>query len=227
MASVPLKLRTTALPSKQTQPPAPHVGKLGPCMEKLNPRQRAFVDAMLDTGGADYTRCAKLAGYVGGEGGIRVTAHRLAHDERIQAAIQEQARKRMIGAGIMATGVLIDIAGNPAHKDQLKAATSLLDRAGLHAITESKHTVHNTSDRAEQIREIAELAREMGADPVKLLGAHGVTIDADFTEIKDGKRVLTVDEAEDEQDDLSDILGDIGTSEPVAEEEHDDLEDLL
>lgn len=158
-------------------------GKLGPCMQALTDRQRKFVYAMLDTGQVNHTACARVAGYQGDEDTMKVTAHRLAHDEKIQAAIQEEARKMMGAAQLVATAHLVLIATNPAHKDQLSAIKELMNRSGLAAATEHKITVTHAVDRVGVLREIEALAKDSGMDPRKLLSSYGVVVDADFTEI--------------------------------------------
>lgn len=156
---------------------------MGPAMAALRPRQRAFVIAMLETGEDNHTRCAMMAGYGGTESSIRVQAFRLAHDEKIQAAIVEQAGRRMKTGAIMATGTLLSIAKNPVHKDQLKAAVEILNRSGLHAITETKHTVEHTINDKAMVAKVVELAKGLNIDPKVLLGQYGVVLDAEFTEI--------------------------------------------
>ncbi len=158
-------------------------GKLGPCMTRLNERQRKFVWAMLETGQVNHSSCARAAGYEGDQDTIKGTAYRLAHDEDIQAAIQETARKAMGAAQLVATSHLILIAENPAHKDQLSAIKELLNRSGLGAVTEHKISVTHSTDRADTIRQVAMLAREQGLDPTKLLASYGVPIDAEFSEV--------------------------------------------
>lgn len=158
-------------------------GRMGPKMQALTKRQRAFVQAMLDTGMTNHTRCAMMAGYTGTDGTLRVAGHRLAHDERIQSAIQEEAKKRMQSGVIMAVGVLQNIAETPGHKDQLKAAMAIMDRSGLHAVSENK-TVHEVSfDEKGAIARIRALCLETGQDPRLVLGAYGY-VDAEFEEVK-------------------------------------------
>lgn len=157
--------------------------KLGPCMEALpTDRMRAFVYAMLDSGCSNHFLAAKSAGYIGNENTLRVTAHRLAHDERVQAALQEEARRRLMTGSILAVNALLDIVSNPAHKSRLQAANSILDRTGLHGLIEQKVTHEHTIDDKKAIARIRELALTLGVDPVKLLGTVGV-VDAEFTEI--------------------------------------------
>lgn len=159
-------------------------GKLGPCMGKLNDRQRQFVYAMMETGQVNHTACARAAGYQGDGNAMRVTAHRLAHDEDIQAAIQEVARKAMGAAQLVATGHLILMAQNVAHKDQLSAIKELMNRSGLQAVTEHRVSVTHSADRESVVKQIALLAREQGLDPQKLLTGYGVVVDAEFNEVE-------------------------------------------
>src|SRR5690349_3017404 len=97
-------------------------GRLGPKMKALNDRQQAFVVALLTQGTRNYAAAARTAGYQGEESGaLRVSAHRLAHDERILAALREETERRMQASIGMAAEVLLSIAEDPTHKDRLKA----------------------------------------------------------------------------------------------------------
>ncbi len=191
------------------------LSSFGPCMRALTWRQRGFVLAMLDTGMVDHGRCAAMAGYNGNSESLRVTGHRVSHNENVQAAIQEEARKRIGSGAIMATSKLLEIAMNDSHKDQLKAVFGIMDRAGLHATTEVKHEVRHTSDDKAVIERIVQLARNLGLDPKVLLGQHGVVVDAEYSVVA----------SEPGQDDVQDDAED-----GENEEEHDyadDLKDLL
>lgn len=161
----------------------PDEGKLGPAMRALNERQRRFVIAMLDLGcQSNHYRAAVLAGYNGNENTLRVTAHRLAHDERVQAAILEEARARLTSGTIAAASFLFDVISNPKaqDKDRLKAAQMLMDRGGLHALSEHKITVEHTDDRAEKIKKLVEMCLANGEDPKKVLGNTADVIEAEF-----------------------------------------------
>lgn len=164
------------------------MGALGPKMLALNPRQRAFVIAMIETGQDNHTRCARMAGYYNGnDNALRVTAFRLAHDDKIQAAIVEQAGRRMKAGTIMATSALLSIASNQMHKDQLRAAVEILNRTGLHAVSETKITHEHIMDDKQSIQRVVELARSLKIDPRQLLGQYGVTLDAEFEEVAERK----------------------------------------
>ncbi len=156
---------------------------LGPHMLELTPQQRAFVLAMLDTGGQDNSKAASLAGYGGDNpGSDRVQAHRLAHSPKVLAAIKEEANKRLHSGAILGASVLIEIARDVCHKDRYKAASELLSRGGLIMATEHKITVERKDDQA-MIAKITALATQLGLDPKQLLGQAAPTIDAEFEDV--------------------------------------------
>ena len=115
------------------------LGTFGPAMRAITDMQQRFVIAMLDLANGNYTEAAKVAGYSpgGSEMGLRSTAYRLAHDEKVQAAIQEESQKRLNVAGMMALNRLIALAdgveegGKIDRKVQLKAVEMVLNRSGL------------------------------------------------------------------------------------------------
>jgi phage terminase small subunit len=165
----------------------PEDTKLGPAMRNLNVKQRAFVIAMMESGGLNHTEAAIRAGYTTHPGTARVTAHRLAHDDNILAAIQEEANRRMRSGAILAVKVLLEIVDDQGakHTDRLKAVEMLLNRSGLHAVTEQTIKVeHRDMTEDAMIRKITVLAEKQGLDPKKLLGS-AVVLDGQFTEVTD------------------------------------------
>jgi phage terminase small subunit len=160
-------------------------------MLALSEYQRAFVTAILDRPSIDQWEAAQLAGYSGDRQTLRVTGHRLAHDSKVQEAMYEEAKKRMKSGSLEAVSVLLEIVrgGNGAlAKDRLKAVEMLLNRVGLHALSEHKVQVEHTVDDATMIDRIRRLAIEQGLDPVKLLGSAGV-IDVEFKEVPSERAV--------------------------------------
>lgn len=177
--------KTTALTAKVA------TGKWGPAMAALrSDNHRAFVIALMEqVGEPNASDAARAAGF-GGEnpGSVGVAAHRLIHDDGIQAAVQEVARKRLISGGIMASTELLRIVADRGHKDQLKAIGMLMDRAGMHALTEHKVTVENVSDK-EALARINQRLADMGFDlegRKKFLGRAGIT-DVEFEEVPDAQ----------------------------------------
>lgn len=166
----------------------PSDAKLGPAMSNLNERQRAFVVAMVEMGGINFTRAALAAGYGNGKtDAAAVQGNRLAHDENIIAAIHEEAYRRLRSGNIMAVQTLLEIADDHAaeNKDRLKACEMILNRSGIPATTEHLVKVER-ADMSEEvmIKRIRQLAQKQGIDPVKLLGSAAAPVDAEFSVIK-------------------------------------------
>ena len=171
-------------------------GAFGPAMVALpTDRQRAFVIALLDTGGINHTKAAQLAGYEGGTDSLRVTAHRVFHDERVQAAIREEANRRLHAASGLAVCVLVEIASSsPQPKDRIKAAQAILNRTGMHEKTEHKVTTTDISKTDEElVKRAKELAKQFGMDESQLLGDMGI-VDAEYTEVPAGPALPAPDE---------------------------------
>lgn len=147
------------------------LGRMGPAMNALGTdRQRAFVLASF-CGQTDPVDWARAAGYVdrGGEHtGIRVTAWRLAHDPAIQAAIQEEARKRLNSLAPAAIEAIAEIVRNPQHKKQLEAAMTVLSRTGISEATVKK--VEVTISDQQKMDQIRLRAEYLGIDADALLG---------------------------------------------------------
>lgn len=170
----------------------------GPAMRKLSTElQRKYVLIRVMQGKSNFAKAAELAGYSAvSEGSLRVTAHRLEHDPKIQAAIHEeslrQARHNLGSALVRASERVIDVMENPQNKaaDTLKAASIIMDRMGLHQVTEHRSTVEHIGDSPETIERVRRLAATLGLDPEKLLGSRlnkqkPVITDAEFVEVLD------------------------------------------
>lgn len=161
--------------------PKAGTGAPGQAMAELTPKQQKFVRAMLETGGHNHMRCAQAAGFTGNANTLRVTGHRLAHDTKVLAALREEADKRIRTGAVLGASVLLEIAGNPTHKDRYKAAVELLNRSGLQVVTEHKVTVDRGGSEKQMIDRIGAMATQLGIDPKQLLGGF---IDATFEEVK-------------------------------------------
>lgn len=180
--------------------PVSYDASLGPKMKALTPKQQSFVLNLLINGDNNITRAARGAGYVDhGNGSIQVTAFRLAHDEKVLAAIHEQADRRIKSNALMAAAVIEEIAMDPGHKDRLKAADRLLGGSGLQVAT--KHEVHVTITDEQKIQDIIALCKQGGLDPRTLLGNAGVELDK--SEFKDITPAMSEAEADEM---LSDLL---------------------
>jgi phage terminase small subunit len=156
---------------------------LGPAMRALNPAQRRFVRAAITYPTGKDWQIAKAAGYSDKSyGALRVTAWRLFHDERILAALQEEAAKRLRASAVLGASVLAEIARTPGHPDQLKAATALLNRIGFHEKTEHVMKVTHTDMTGEaMMARIEALAVRLGVDGRALIGSAPKQIESEVT----------------------------------------------
>ncbi len=144
--------------------------RLGPAMRELNDRQRAVVCYLLDHGSDNFTEACKAAGYSkdGSYDALRITASRLRNTPAISAALVEEGKRRVNLYLPMALRTISSIAGDTAHKDALKAATTLAAMSGVSAVTVSKseqHVIHHDS----LMDDIRAGAAILGLDPEKLL----------------------------------------------------------
>ena len=162
----------------------PDQSSLGPAMRELTEKQQRFVIALVEIGG-NQTKAAALAGY-SQAGRMHSTLATLnMRNEKVIAAIKEEADKRLRAGTLLASSVLIEIAGNSMHKDQLKAATELLNRGGLMTVQkiEIAHTLE-LKKRNENEATIIEEGAARGLTPRQALGYDPSHIeDADFTEV--------------------------------------------
>lgn len=159
----------------------------GPAMAALNERQRKFVLAMLEIPGCSHARAAREAGYSDVKEAAKVRGHYCAHNPAVQAALREEAGKRLNGLSVIAANVMMDVMLDPktGPKEKLKAAAAVLDRTGFAAaqnINVNK-TVTDNSGKAIMER-IAALSQRLGVDSQKLLAPAAPAVDAEFTEIE-------------------------------------------
>lgn len=156
-----------ALSSAVRYDPIPDSPELGKAMAAILPQQRAFVVAYVNSATGNASQAARAAGYGDTseteeqrKTAAKVAGHRLIHDAKILAAVKELAQARIEANAFKAASVLVEIAEDPTHKDRLKAAEMLMNRAGMLVVNESKvvheHRVEARSTILEKIRTIAE-----------------------------------------------------------------------
>lgn len=158
-------------------------------MQALNPAQRRFAMAAVQFPLAKDWQIAKAAGYSdASHGALRVCAHRLFHDEKVLAAINELAVKEIRSSALLGIATIKKIARRDGDKDQLKAAVHLVGMAG-HTVEQKisvKQEFRDTTDKGidARIRLAAEKLAKLGYDAARLLGP--AVIDAEFSEVGDG-----------------------------------------
>ena len=150
--------------------------------EKLSRQQKTFVDLYLTTS-LTQTQCVARA-YPNCDQRIHhVEAARLMGNKRVREALHEETIRCLAGSAAVGLRVLLEVAGDPTHKDRLKAARELIAHAGLAPKVEQTINVNHTGPSpGEQRAELQRLMAQMGPDGQRLLAAADLKIvDAEFT----------------------------------------------
>lgn len=150
----------------------------GRAMAALTDRRRDFVVAMLKQGvnpkaaGVAAAQCGYHANY----------GYELMRDEGILAALREESTKRLAGAALVGVNVMLEIANNPSHKDQYRAAKDL---AAINGFTAEQRIVveHISHDSKAQIEQIKDMATQLGLDPKQLIQSAGI-VEAEYSEVE-------------------------------------------
>jgi len=158
------------------------VEEFGPAMSALTEPQRSFVLHYCDSGGINAAEAARRAGYGNDTKSQAVTASRMLRLPRILAALREVADHRLKAGAIMAASAIVEIAGDAMHRDRFKAATELLNRAGLVVEGVSRVIVEDHRTPEEIERRIRDLAERLGIDANKMLG-QSMVIEGDATDL--------------------------------------------
>lgn len=168
--------------------------KLGPKMKALTPLQRNFVICLSKRATRNNADALRQAGWAGKEENLRQHAYSLAHDERIQEALIEHNRrqlKSLVPAAVEELATLLD-SNQVDGSTKLKAVAMVLDRAGLHAVSEHKSTVEHIGQDQNLLQASQALAASLGIDLSDLIGARLAkrqkaipvpTIEAEYIEV--------------------------------------------
>lgn len=155
---------------RELAPLEPVEAEDGPAMKALpTDRHRAFVRALYQVkpGHGANVKAAKLAGFgtpSSSPQSMATIASRLAHDERVLAAIREEDEKRIRSSAPRAITALSALVENPKHKDHARGIAMVLDRVHpaetVHKVDVThKHDVTlNARETAEILKRIAELS---------------------------------------------------------------------
>lgn len=170
----------------------------GPAMQALSDKQKRFVINVVELGGgpSKFTECAKRAGYTADSpGSLGQTVYRLVHSDKIQAALEEEARRRLKTGMVQAVSGLLALAERCADTDPkvaLKAYEAILNRTGLPSQSEQKVTVEHKLSDQELLNRVNKLGGSLGVDLSKLLPPPKTVetsplpvIDAEFVEVEE------------------------------------------
>ena len=167
----------------------------GPAMSALSDRHKAFVLALyqIRPGHGAQVKAAKLAGFgtsTSTPGSWNSIATRIAHDERILAALHEEDQKRIRASAPRAIRALQHLIEDPEHKDHARGIGMVLDR--VHPL-ETRHTVdvvHRIDHDAEAVAQLRML-KKLDVPRAKLeevFGFSGLGRYERLLDIEDAKR---------------------------------------
>jgi hypothetical protein len=160
---------------------------LGPMMAALpNDRWRAAAVARFM---AKSNTAAIIAAGFSSSPASRQTAYNIFHDERMLRALRELGEKHLVNGIPDAIGAVEEILADKDHKDRLRAAQTLLDRA--YPLTTHQHlTVEHIDHDAEAVAQLR-ILKGLGVAPEKLeqiFGVNGITKFERLLALEDGKR---------------------------------------
>jgi phage terminase small subunit len=139
-------------------------------------RHRAFVRALYTVrpGHGSRVKAAKLAGFgspTSSPQSMATIASRLAHDDRVLAAIREEDEKHIRSSAPRAIAALSRLIETPAHKDHARGIAMVLDREyPAETVVKMQHDATPAfKATAEVLERIAMLALQAGIDPARLI----------------------------------------------------------
>jgi hypothetical protein len=155
-------------------------GELGPAMKALpNARWRSFVTFYIleNPGHGAQTNAARRAGF----GHARTSplnmakiANRLMSDERIQAAIAEEARKVLRGCAPEAAKALVALVRNPDHPGHVRGIGMVLARTDPEVARHDLNITHTVLDHDAEALEELKALRALHTPHAKMLEVFGV-----------------------------------------------------
>lgn len=159
------------------------LSELGPRMAALKSAKRQEFVWHYCRNGGDERAAYQAAGYQSSGEAARIAIFKMMHAPDVVAAMTELGHHMLSALTLPAIGAVAKAIADPNHKDQMRAAFRVLDSTGFGVTTEHKVVVEHKSDD-DMARRAAALAKEMGIDPVMLLGhERAKAIDAVFTEV--------------------------------------------
>jgi len=168
---------------------------LGPMMVALpNDRWRAAAVARFHV--RSNTEAVTVAGFGNAQGtttpnNMKRIAYSIFHDERMLLALRELGEKHLVNGIPDAIGAVQEILADKDHKDRLRAAQTLLDRA--YPLTTHQHlTVEHIDHDAEAVAQLR-ILKGLGVAPEKLeqiFGVNGITKFERLLALEDNKRAV-------------------------------------
>ena len=166
------KQKPARLPAKQDW------GQMSPEMRALpNDAWRSFCHALVTGPGGHgkYAAAARAAGLAkeSTTTNLAKLAWKIAHDDRMVAAIASESRRYMRAGHAQAVNALYAIAEDSKHKDQMRAISEILSRTDPVVTKQDISVVHKIVDPDQEALEELRALRQIGATKEKLIELFG------------------------------------------------------
>jgi hypothetical protein len=153
-------------------------GQLGLAMRALpNDQWRAFCHELVTgkPGHGRYARACRAAGLGRGSTPTNVAklAWKIAHDDRMIAAIAEESRKYLRGGHPEAVSAVLALVRDPKHRDHMRAISEVLSRSDPVVTKQDISVVHRLVDPDQEALEELRALRQIGATREKLVELFG------------------------------------------------------
>jgi hypothetical protein len=126
-------------------------------MSVLTPMQRSFIETLFDHPELSRAQCIRQAGYRGNGEANRKMGARMMRNPLVLDGIRETAETTLRGKLPKTLHALDNIIGDPNHRGHQKTLLAVLDRTGMHAVSETHTTVTHTIDRGDLLTKLAAL----------------------------------------------------------------------
>jgi len=169
----------SAIAKRKSLPAKPDWGQMSPELRALpNDAWRAFCHALVTDRGRPhgrYVRAARAAGFAQGSTAANLAkrAHEVAHDIRMIEAVAVESRRILRAGHPVAVNNLLVIAGNPKHKDQIRAISEILSRSDPVVSKQDISVTHKIVDPDQEALEELRALRQIGATREKLVELFG------------------------------------------------------
>lgn len=171
--------------------PEPFEPECGPAMKLLTEKRRAFVRGYVRRGMKNASAAYVEAGYTAANANVAgVEGHKLLHNHLVQSAIQEECVREFAALAPVAVRVVGELVDNPQVDAAVrqKVAFGILDRTGLHKVTEQKVTVEHIGDDPAKVARARMLMARLGISEEqaeKVFGTKlaGKVIEAEYVEV--------------------------------------------
>jgi hypothetical protein len=170
----------TTAPRKRKGPPAKREdwGQLSAELRALpNDQWRRFVLELVTgpPGHGRYARVARVAGFAKGSTPTNLAklAWRMAHDDRVIAAVASESRKYLRGSHPEAVAALQKLIRDPQARDHGRAVMAIIDRTDPVVGRQQIEVTHRVIDPDQESLEELRALRELGTSREKLIELFG------------------------------------------------------